>query len=766
MYSLVTLTELESPDLIFLAEPQIFSSDLHDCMAPLRGDYSWELNSEDKYAEDLPMRKSKAKGGTLVLWKKKLDKYITVHPVNSPSFLPIIYSPPCYPVSAHIGLYLPTSGKESEFFDSLAELSNTIDDITEKYEGCLLFLRGDGNVNSNNLERDKTFSSFISKYSLDQVPIIHKTYHHFLGGGAFDSSIDVILHSKCDELKESVTYIYCKQEHSEIDSHHDAIVSSVTLPVSPQSQPPTDLLTAPKLELMRSKILWSDAGIDNYQKMVSEELSDLRRRWLDPLSKSSLSVLLASTNSLLSRCAMATNQHVDLTAKVSARSEKKPIKIRKSENILRRLYKSHCSPQLISSARTYHRSLVRSFRNRRNSKQDQKLFSILSSTPAPAFKTIKTAKSSTPQQVPFIQVGKKKYIGRKVIDGLYESVSALKSQDTDLFSSSQHHYSLMQDYENIKLLCAAKFSLPPISLAKSSSILRRIKPSVNDIYSITANHLIHAGSAGLVHFNLLLNAFLMNVNNCTVEELNTVYALLLYKGHKKDRTLDSSYRTISTCPLIAKGLDIYIRDLSISHWNSQQASTQYQGEGSSHELASLLVTTAIQHSKYISNKPIYLLFLDAKSAFDGVNIPYLIRNLYLSGMENQGVLFMNHRLTNRRTVLEFDKIMAGPIIDEQGLEQGGVSSSDCYKLYSNELFENVQESKLGVDMGGAVVSCVGQADDAVLLSNDIHKLYHISHPQYLPILLLQVPSTAKQLQDQTVKNTTKQLYRICTPEVW
>ena len=464
-------------------------------MAPLRGDYSWELNSEDKYAEDLPMRKSKAKGGTLVLWKKKLDKYITVHPVNSPSFLPIIYSPPCYPVSAHIGLYLPTSGKESEFFDSLAELSNTIDDITEKYEGCLLFLRGDGNVNSNNLERDKTFSSFISKYSLDQVPIIHKTYHHFLGGGAFDSSIDVILHSKCDELKESVTYIYCKQKHSEIDSHHDAIVSSVTLPVSPQSQPPTDLVTAPKLELMRSKILWSDAGIDNYQKMVSEELSDLRRRWLDPLSKSSLSVLLASTNTLLSRCAMATNQHVDLTAKVSARSEKKPIKIRKSENILRRLYKSQCSPQLISSARTYHRSLVRSFRNRRNSKQDQKLFSILSSTPAPAFKTIKTAKSSTPQQVPFIQVGKKKYIGRKVIDGLYESVSALKSQDTDLFSSSQHHYSLMQDYENIKLLCAAKFSLPPISLAKSSSILRRIKPSVNDIYSITANHLIHAGSA-------------------------------------------------------------------------------------------------------------------------------------------------------------------------------------------------------------------------------------------------------------------------------
>ena len=154
-------------------------------------------------------------------------------------------------------------------------------------------------------------------------------------------------------------------------------------------------------------------------------------------------------------------------------------------------------------------------------------------------------------------------------------------------------------------------------------------------------------------------------------------ALLLYKGHTKDRTLDSSYRTISTCPLIAKGLDLYVRELAIEKWNHLQADTQYQGEGSSHELASLLVTEAIQHSKYNSRKPIFLLFLDAKSAFDTVNIPYLIRSLYQSGMECQSVLYMENRLSSRITFSEFNKILVGPIHDEQGLEQGGVSSSDC-----------------------------------------------------------------------------------------
>ena len=50
---------------------------------------------------------------------------------------------------------------------------------------------------------------------------------------------------------------------------------------------------------------------------------------------------------------------------------------------------------------------------------------------------------------------------------------------------------------------------------------------------------------------------------------------------------------------------------------------------------------------------------------------------------------------------------------------GGISSDGC-KLYSNELLLTAQESELGVDMGGyLVLSAVGQADDTVLMSNDI-----------------------------------------------
>ena len=80
-----------------------------------------------------------------------------------------------------------------------------------------------------------------------------------------------------------------------------------------------------------------------------------------------------------------------------------------------------------------------------------------------------------------------------------------------------------------------------------------MKSHVNDIFSVTPLHYINAGKAGIEHFHFLLNCIIDNVNNATIEE-----------------------STISTCPLLSKALDLYIRDLNVDKWNKQQAPTQYQ----------------------------------------------------------------------------------------------------------------------------------------------------------------------------------------------
>ena len=173
-------------------------------------------------------------------------------------------------------------------------------------------------------------------------------------------------------------------------------------------------------------------------------------------------------------------------------------------------------------------------------------------------------------------------------------------------------------------------------------------------------------------------------------------------------------------------MDIYIRDLHVEKWNTEQAETQYQGEGSSHELASLLVTEVIQHSLFTLKEPAYLLFLDARSAFDMVVPELLVRNMYLAGMNCNTTVYMDHRLKNRLTYLDWDKNSMGPICDEHGLEQGGPNSSDMYKLYNNEIVKTTQMSNQGVNMGSEqVISAIGQADDTVLTSNRLTSLSNI-----------------------------------------
>ena len=123
-----------------------------------------------------------------------------------------------------------------------------------------------------------------------------------------------------------------------------------------------------------------------------------------------------------------------------------------------------------------------------------------------------------------------------------------------------------------------------------------------------------------------------------------------------------------------------------------------------------------------------MLYLDAKYAFDLVLTEFLINNLFHYGIQDQGLLLINERLRNRKTVCEWDRQLMGPINDKWGLEQGGKNSSEFYKVYNNDQLETAQSSQLGVDLGGPtplVVSAIGQADDVALVSNPCDQIEHV-----------------------------------------
>ena len=85
---------------------------------------------------------------------------------------------------------------------TLVELEHHVKENRDKFRGSAIFLRGDFNASSRNKMRASFLSAFVNRLDLSRVPIGHCTYHHFTGGGASDSDLDLLLY---DGNKASVS---------------------------------------------------------------------------------------------------------------------------------------------------------------------------------------------------------------------------------------------------------------------------------------------------------------------------------------------------------------------------------------------------------------------------------------------------------------------------------------------------------------------------------------------------------------------------------
>ena len=713
-----------------------FSYDVDNIMAYLRKDYEFSLNSPDKFYLSLPMTKSKAYGGTMLLWKRELDPYVTLYPPTSCAALPIIFEPPGTGKSVHVCVYLPTCGRDLEFIEELTKLAVLIQQLSIDIPNVPLFIRGDFNTSEKNRSRSALFESFKRAENLSEVEFDHLTYHHFVGNGSSDSKLDRILFSHGTEVLKTIV---CKHENPFVESHHDVLVSEWMVPKETAIPPCTSSSTVPTIPNMRHRILWTDDGIVDYQKLIIPHLNRLSQLWLTPSpSRNCLSIVLDATNVILTECAKATNKSFSLKPKpgTCSKSTPRPRAIKISGRKLLRQWKYLKYVRLsknisdvskldyekkYSEAKRAHRKLSRNLRAKNLLDRDANLLS----NPAATYASIRKARRARNGSLQKLTFNSKVYHNEAVKDGFFESIKELKSKDPERLANGSHYSDFLSDYAHIVELCKNGTPILQITESKALSLLYRLKPHVPDLYSVTPAHYMHAGPIGWRYFHCLLNSLISEISNVSITEVNQAYACILFKGHEKDKSSSRSYRTISTCPVVAKALDLHIRDLQLKNWNENQANTQFQGQGSSHELAALLLSECIQHSLYTLKQPLFVLYLDARSAFDLVQREILIHSLYHAQDQDQSILYIDKRLQCRQTMLDWNGCLMGPISDEQGVEQGGCNSSEFYKIFGREQLTLAQKSGLGTKLGSLNVAAIGQADDTALISNDIFNLQYL-----------------------------------------
>ena len=257
------------------------------------------------------------------------------------------------------------------------------------------------------------------------------------------------------------------------------------------------------------------------------------------------------------------------------------------------------SAATLNIAKKEYKKSIKKYHNDLHCKRVANLNSNLKKKPQDFFRWVRSQKSEEVTKIKKLKVEDQVFLDDEVADGFYQSMADLKAWPEKEIEDNPCLQDQLLLYTHIISLHEYDLQLPNISLHDSTELLKEVKKNVSDLYGITSLHFLNAGDEGCLHFNLLLNGIINDLRNASLHELNTVYGLFLYKGHEKDKTSHRSYRTISTCPLVAKCLDLYLRKLFSHIWDSEQAETQFQGSGSSHELASLLVTEVIQHSLFV-----------------------------------------------------------------------------------------------------------------------------------------------------------------------
>ena len=247
----------------------------------------------------------------------------------------------------------------------------------------------------------------------------------------------------------------------------------------------------------------------------------------------------------------------------------------------------------LKSAKSLHHKALRNHKVSQEIERDNQLLALLSKQPKDIFKAFKNAKSSQSSKLKSLQVGNKTYSEESVADGFFDNISQLKTLP-EITATAFERFA--EDHRHIIEISKSGRKVPKVTVIEAEALLKKMRPNVSDIFSVTAAHYINGGPTTIKHFQFLLNCVFESIELSSVDELNTAHAVVLFKGHKKDKSLASSYRTISSCPFIAKAADVYLGDLSQEDWSACQAPTQFQGSGMSHELASLLVTLAIHNS--------------------------------------------------------------------------------------------------------------------------------------------------------------------------
>ena len=235
---------------------------------------------------------------------------------------------------------------------------------------------------------------------------------------------------------------------------------------------------------------------------------------------------------------------------------------------------------------------------------------------------------------------------------------------------------------------------------------------------ISIEHISNSNSLIIQVIVLLINNMLHH--SYFPKKLILSYILPIIKNKNKRSNDSSNYRPICISNIICKLIEkvIYNRISSLLVTLDNQF-------GFKKNLGTEMCVFALkQYLKdyYNNNTNIFVAFLDASKAFDKINHNILFHRLKDNNVPSYIINFLNYWYRNQRIYIKWGDNTSNSFPVSNGIRQGGILSPLLFNIYTNPMIVKLNQIKSGYCLNGKIINNLCYADDTALFSPSLRGL--------------------------------------------